>query len=52
MISPATSCVISGMCCGKMPISPSVPVSVTMSTSSEKIFASGVTISSLSVEPF
>ena len=47
MISPATSCVINGMCCGRMPISPSVPVSVTMSTSSEKIFASGVTISSL-----
>src|SRR5208282_460001 len=48
-ISPAHSCVISGTCCGMMPISPSTPVSVTMSTSSEKIFASGVTISSLSV---
>ena len=35
MISPATICVISGTCCGKMPISPSVPGSVTMSTSSE-----------------
>src|ERR1700690_1755563 len=32
-----------------MPISPSPPVSVTMSTSSEKIFASGVTISSFIV---
>jgi hypothetical protein len=32
-----------------MPISPSIPGKVTISTSSEKVFASGVTISSFKV---
>ena len=36
---------MSGACMGNTPISPSTPGMTTESTSSEKLFASGVTIS-------
>src|SRR6185295_7892130 len=49
MISPGTTWVIRGTCWGYTPISPSMPGSVTMVTSSENTVACGVTISSLSV---
>src|SRR5438445_820455 len=47
--SPGLSSVISGTCCGRMPISPSMPGMTTIATSSENVFSSGVTISSLKV---